>query len=123
MLPLQARRGRWRISRVVTLPDYQGLGLGTRMMEAVAALYAAAGQRVNITASHPAVLGHCLRSPRWRLVARLPTGARRGFLAGGRYRTSQGRAVASFEFVRSPAERPERANRRPADTCLERNQH
>jgi GNAT superfamily N-acetyltransferase len=123
MLPLQARRGRWRISRVVTLPDYQGLGLGTGMMEAVAGLYAAAGQRVNITASHPAVLGHCLRSPRWRLVARLPTGARRGFLAGGRYRTSQGRAVASFEFVRSPAERPERANRRPAATCLERNQH
>lgn len=99
MLPLQARRGRWRISRVVTLPDYQGLGLGTRMMEAVAALYLAAGQRVNITASHPAVLGHCLRSPRWRLVQRMPMGAGRGFLAGGRYRTSQGRAVASFEFV------------------------
>lgn len=103
MLPLQARRGRWRISRVVTLPDFQGLGLGTRMMESVAALYLAAGQRVNITASHPAVLGHCLRSPRWRLVQRMPTGARRGFLAGGRYRTSQGRAVASFEFVGATA--------------------
>lgn len=103
MLPLQARRGRWRISRVVTLPDFQGLGLGTRMMESVAALYLAAGQRVNITASHPAVLRHCLRSPRWRLVGRMPTGARRGFLAGGRYRTSQGRAVASFEFVGATA--------------------
>ncbi len=103
MLPLQARRGRWRISRVVTLPDFQGLGLGTRMMESVAALYLASGLRVNITASHPAVLGHCLRSPRWRLVARMPRGARRGFLAGGRYRTSRGRAVASFEFIGAAA--------------------
>lgn len=67
-----------RISRVVTLPDYQGIGVGLRVAEAVAQLHSAEGQRVSITASHPAVLGHCRRSSRWRTTAvRLPRGGQR----------------------------------------------
>jgi GNAT superfamily N-acetyltransferase len=39
-LPLIGRRGHWRISRIVTLPDYQGVGIGMRVAEAVASYVA-----------------------------------------------------------------------------------
>jgi GNAT superfamily N-acetyltransferase len=65
---LIGHKNRWRISRIVTLPDYQGLGVGMAVGEAVAALHVAEGHRVNVTASHPALIAHCRRSPRWRLI-------------------------------------------------------
>ncbi len=98
-LPLLAARKRRRISRLVTLPDYQGVGIGTAVLEAVADIHRAEGYRVNITAGHPAVIAHCRRSPRWRAVAVRKTGSGRAdrFVPG--YRGSQGRAVVSFEYV------------------------
>ncbi len=58
-LPLIGQRGYWRITRMVTLPDYQGIGIGMRVAEAVAGLYRDDGLRIGITASHPAVIAHC----------------------------------------------------------------
>ncbi len=98
-LPLIGRRGHWRISRVVTLPDFQGIGIGMRVTEAVAQLHRDDGLRINITASHPAVLGHCRASPRWRMVRVLKTGSRSARRFIHNYRGSSGRAVASFEFL------------------------
>ncbi len=96
---LIGRKNRWRISRIVTLPDYQGIGIGTAVAEAVAELHRAEGHRVNVTASHPAVIAHCRRSPRWRTVGVKKTGsqATRKFIEN--YRGSAGRAVVSFEYV------------------------
>jgi hypothetical protein len=50
---------------------------------------------VNLTASHPAVLAHCRRSPRWRAIGVRKTGSK----GCERYRGSAGRAVVSFEFL------------------------
>jgi GNAT superfamily N-acetyltransferase len=99
VLPLVGWKGRRRISRIVTLPDYQGIGIGMRLAEAVAGLLRGEGLRVNVTASHPALIAHCRRSPNWRLVQVLKTGSRQihRFIAG--YRGSRGRAVVSFEYV------------------------
>lgn len=90
---------RWRISRLVTLPDYQGIGIGTALAEGVAQLHRDQGHRMNITASHPGVIAHCRRSDRWRTVHVKKTGAAsaRRFIAN--YRGSGGRAVVSFEYV------------------------
>jgi GNAT superfamily N-acetyltransferase len=96
VVPLFGKKGRRRISRIVTLPDYQGIGIGMRLCETVAALQRAEGYRVNLTASHPAVLAHCRRSPRWRAIGVRKTGSK----GCDRYRGSAGRAVVSFEFVR-----------------------
>ena len=98
-LSLIGRRGRRRISRLVTLPDFQGIGIGARMAETVAEIHRAEGHRVNVTASHPALIAHCRHSPRWRAVAVRKTGSRRveGFVKN--YRGSAGRAVVSFEYV------------------------
>lgn len=99
-LPMIGHRNRRRFTRVVTLPDYQGIGIGTRAMRTVAELHAERGHRVNITSSHPGLVQHCRRSPWWRAVgvrtfSRTATRSRR-FRS---YRDSGYRPVASFEFV------------------------
>jgi GNAT superfamily N-acetyltransferase len=98
-LPLIGRRNHRRISRIVTLPDFQGIGIGLRVAEAVAQLHRDEGLRVNITASHPSVIGHCRRSSLWRTTRVMRTGSRdtERFIAG--YRNSRGRAVVSFEYL------------------------
>ena len=65
-LPVIGKKNHWRISRIVTLPDFQGIGIGMRVAEAVADLHRAQGHRLNVTASHPALINHCRRSPKWR---------------------------------------------------------
>jgi GNAT superfamily N-acetyltransferase len=96
-LPLLGRKDRWRVTRIVTLPDYQGMGIGMAVLEAVAQLHRDEGRRINITASHPALLAHCRRSPAWRAVSVKRLGSRgvRRF----HYRGSAGRAVVSFEYL------------------------
>ncbi len=98
-LNLIGRKNRWRISRIVTLPDYQGIGIGTAVVEAVADLHRHEGHRVNVTASHPSMIAHCRRSPLWRVVNVRKTGSRRMAWREKNYRGAGGRAVVSFEYV------------------------
>jgi len=88
VIPQYGFKNRKRVSRIVVLPDYQGLGIGAAFMEGIAAMYVAQGQRFSITASHPAIIAHCKRSPLWTAVNFMPTGSK----------FSQGRAVVSFEY-------------------------
>ena len=104
-MPIIGRSKHYRFARLVTLPDYQGLGLGVAVLEACAELHREEGHRVSITASHPAVLGHCRRSPRWRAVDVKKQGSARSNWYGRWYRTSAGRAVVSFEYLGNPTER------------------
>lgn len=98
VLSLIGRKNHWRISRIVTLPDFQGVGIGTAVAEAVAELHRREGKRLNITAAHPALVAHCRRSPRWKVIDIKRTGSRASKQYAG-YRGSGGRAVVSFEFV------------------------
>ncbi|MBN2022484.1 MAG: hypothetical protein JW809_06780 [Pirellulales bacterium] len=99
MVSLIGRRGRWRVSRIVTLPDFQGVGIGMRVLETIAQMYRDAGKRVNVTASHPALLAHCRRSPDWRAIGVRKTGSQNTRRFIHNYRGSPGRAVVSFEYV------------------------
>src|SRR5690606_24588452 len=62
-LAVMGRRGYRRISRLVTLPDFQCIGIGSRLAETVAHHYATRGLKMSITASHPGLMAHCRRSP------------------------------------------------------------
>jgi GNAT superfamily N-acetyltransferase len=96
---LIGRKNRWRISRIVTLPDYQGIGVGMAVAEAVAEIHLAEGHRMNITGSHPAVIAHCRRSPHWRTVNVQKSGSSGAKKFIDNYRGSAGRAVVSFEYL------------------------
>ncbi|HEX5471557.1 MAG TPA: hypothetical protein VFW73_06705, partial [Lacipirellulaceae bacterium] len=99
-VPVITKKNHRRFSRIVTLPDYQGIGIGMRAVAAVAELHRAEGHRINVTSSHPALIRHCQRSPNWKTVnikksggssqrnSRFPT-----------YRSAAGRAVVSFEYI------------------------
>ncbi len=101
-IPLIGQRSRWRITRIVTLPDYQGVGIGMRLAETVAQLHLDQGHRLNVTASHPALIAHCRDSKLWRTVRVVKAGTRRVTRLVDNYRNSSGRTVVSFEFLGEP---------------------
>jgi GNAT superfamily N-acetyltransferase len=99
-LPVITRKNHRRFTRIVTLPDYQGMGIGMRVVAAVASLHRAEGLRINVTSSHPALIRHCKKSPDWRTVNVRKFGSNpRGTVRFPAYRSSAGRAVVSFEYI------------------------
>ena len=103
VLPLIGFPGRRRISRIVVRPDFQGVGVGRAMLNAVAAMY----PRMSITSGHPAMIMALKSDVHWRCTAvkrtghaRQPEATRRKSFTGGAIRTSSsGRVVCSFEFM------------------------
>ena len=103
VLPLYAAT-RWRVTRVVVLPDYQGCGIGTRVTTAVAGLCADRGRRMFLRTGHPGMIAALRGDANWRVAAV----AKRGFVGADRAygrrwrrrpaRTSAGRSVVSFAY-------------------------
>lgn len=59
----------WRVSRIVVLPDYQGLGIGIKLLEYVAKLVKGVDgeSHLFIRTVHPSVVNYCLNnSEDWR---------------------------------------------------------
>jgi GNAT superfamily N-acetyltransferase len=99
-LPVITKKNHRRFTRIVTLPDYQGMGIGMRVVAAIAQLHRDEGLRINVTSSHPALIRHCRRSSEWKTVNVKKFGsAPRGSSRFPRYRSSAGRSVVSFEYV------------------------
>jgi ABC-type molybdenum transport system ATPase subunit/photorepair protein PhrA len=89
-------RGGKREHRTVTLPDYQGAGIGHALSTHVAALWKALGQRATSTTTHPAMIAARLKSPHWRMT-RGPSLAGSHERGGVRHATT--RLTAGFEYV------------------------
>ena len=65
-----------RLHRLVVLPDYQGIGIGTRLLNYISERYFAEGYRMFARFSHPALVNALERDKRWRLntnVSRAPS--------------------------------------------------
>ena len=99
MISLEQRTHR-RVSRVVVFPDYQGVGIGGKFLNAVAGLETKGGNRFGCTTSHPAMIGHLRRSVEWRCTRVQKMGSSKTGMAAGRYKASTGRAVVAFEYIR-----------------------
>lgn len=97
-LPTMGVKKRRRVTRLVTLPDFQGIGIGTAFLEALGDYHRERGLRFGITSSHPSVVRHCERSTAWKTISVLKTG-RGGTQFGKKYAGSAGRAVVSFEYL------------------------
>jgi ABC-type lipoprotein export system ATPase subunit/GNAT superfamily N-acetyltransferase len=87
-----------REHRTVTLPDYQGVGIGNALSDLVASLWAGLGYRALSTTTHPAMIQARRRSPHWTMH-RPPT-----FAAGraGKLRHATTRLTAGFRYVGPP---------------------
>jgi len=104
VMPLAGFKGRWRIARLVVLPDYQGIGIGSHLRDAVAELTVAEGKRLNLVTSHPAMIHSLRAAPQWRCVNIMPRGRSARTAWHRRLRVATNRPVVSFEYTASPAE-------------------
>lgn len=63
-------RSYWRESRLVVVPEFQGLGIGSRMSEAVAGIYVDLGKRFFSKTAHPALGEYRNNHPeKWRATS------------------------------------------------------
>lgn len=62
------RKGKKRVHRLVVLPDYQGIGIGTRFINAVAEMVTNRGYEVNLTTTTPALVNSLVKSKNWTLA-------------------------------------------------------
>jgi energy-coupling factor transporter ATP-binding protein EcfA2 len=90
-----------REHRTVTLPDYQGIGIGNALSDFIASLWTGLGYRATSTTTHPAMIRARLRSSNWKMH-RAPA-----FAAAneGRLRHATTRLTASFTYVGEPLPR------------------
>lgn len=84
-----------REHRTVTLPDYQGVGIGNALSDFCAALWSGLGYRALSTTTHPAMIRSRLASPNWHMH-RAPA-----FAAAheGNLRHATTRLTAGFRYV------------------------
>lgn len=88
-----------QVSRLVTLPDWQGLGLAMVLVDALGAEHTAAGKRLRTYPAHPALVGAFEKSQHWRQLKHMGFAqAQGGALALG------GRPSAIFEYCGPPVE-------------------
>lgn len=85
---------RRREHRTVTLPDYQGIGIGNVLSATIASMWKALGCKATSTTTHPAMIRARLRSPVWRMT-RAPSLATPGDVT----RHASMRLTAGFEYV------------------------
>src|SRR6185437_277924 len=87
-----------REHRTVTLPDYQGAGIGNVLSAAIASLWKALGYRAISTTSHPAMMRARLKSPHWRMhrSPSLATGPERRLK---KLKHATTRLTAGFEYI------------------------
>lgn len=90
-------RGGKREHRTVTLPDYQGVGIGMALSNFCASVWKGLGFRANSTTTHPAFIAARQRSPLWRLV-RAPSLAHCGKRRWAIHHATT-RLTAGFEYV------------------------
>jgi len=60
----------WREHRTVVLPDYQGLGLGVRLSDAIAQIFVSQECRYFSKTSHPRMGGYRDSSPLWKATSK-----------------------------------------------------
>lgn len=87
------------VSRLVTLPDWQGLGLAMVLVDTLGSAYAACGKRLHTYPAHPALTRTFDRSPHWALQRRPGTFSvvpRKPTLSGGETFGNRPNAVFAY---------------------------
>jgi ABC-type ATPase involved in cell division len=109
------------VSRLVTLPDYQGLGLAMIIVDKLGALYKDLGQRLRTYPAHPSLVRSFDRSLNWHMEKKpgsfSPLVGRSSSLGGvgirstlpDKGRNMGGRPCAVFEYVGATANDKEKA--------------
>ena len=92
----------WRCSRIVVLPEYQGLGLGFKLTKYMFSMYPKIGRKMYIKTINPALVGAFKRdSENFRYIGFNETPTDTGNLAGRKKRKNK---AHSFQYIGAPCE-------------------
>lgn len=97
--PHPRRRNLKHVSRVVTLPDYQGCGFSFVLLDALAACYKAIGQDMRMTPAHPPFIRSFGRSKSWKMVVKPRFSPNPGGSTGVPRGLVKQRHTAVFKFI------------------------
>jgi len=61
------RKGWKRVHRLVVMPDFQGIGIGTRFINEVSEIWKEDGFEMNLTTTTPSLVGALKRDAKWLL--------------------------------------------------------
>lgn len=62
------KKGQKRVHRLVVLPDYQGIGIGTHFIKEIAKMITRRGYELNLTTTTPALVGALRKDSEWVLA-------------------------------------------------------
>lgn len=96
------RKPIWGCSRLVTLPDYQGLGLAFVLIDKISSYFSNQNQRTRTYPAHPALVRSFDRSKKWALIKKPgpKTGVSKTVKTGSRSSWDKSsRPCAVFEYV------------------------
>lgn len=87
------------VSRLVTLPDWQGLGLAMVLVDYLGAAYKAVGKRLHTYPAHPALIRAFDKSPKWKIVKRPGHFSSKDGETSSRGNLSKSRPCAVFQYT------------------------
>lgn len=101
--PHPKKKNYWRGHRMVVMPDYQGIGVATRLTEFVGHVMKKNGKGFFNLASHIAMIKAWEKSPKWKCtrLSRVSTGSNNGIIHNKHVKgsTSSARITAAFEYI------------------------
>jgi hypothetical protein len=86
----------YREHRTVTLPDFQGVGIGNAVSAYIASMWRGLGKRAFSTTSHPAMIRSRAKSSKWRVSRATGIPARDGSAS---IKHARNRLTTGFEYV------------------------
>jgi ABC-type molybdenum transport system ATPase subunit/photorepair protein PhrA/GNAT superfamily N-acetyltransferase len=87
-----------KVHRLVVLPDYQGLGIGIKLLNEIGYFYKKQKQRFNIVSSSPSLINSLKKSKNWICTRSGRTKSQSKDSTVGNMNTSQNRITVSFEL-------------------------
>ena len=88
----------WRIHRLVVLPDYQGLGIGVKLLEYVCDLFKYHNKTIYLRTSHTKLINYMIKSKKWYGDGKLKSSVKEGGLLKDR-KIYTNRQSASFKYI------------------------
>jgi GNAT superfamily N-acetyltransferase len=92
-------RNGWRAHRTVVLPDFQGMGIGSRLSDWVAEFHRREGRRYFSRTAHPRLVAHRDESSAWRPTSHSGELRRTGGYRAARWESPTNRVGHSHEWV------------------------
>ncbi len=87
-----------RIHRLVILPDYQGIGVGNKLLSEISQMYKKDGFRISLTTSSPSLIFGLQKQKEWVMTRTPSRASKQAGISDLKKTSSINRLTASFEY-------------------------